>query len=498
MRSVDVFISHANVDKPLIKPIIEALMRDGFAVFVDRPEDEGLAFAADDIAYWRNDRNRLWHLRPCMVDDYDKALLGQIKGARVVLGCLCTPLKPGQDHFGDELLLGASDGKLMLCRLGELSPDEVLAKKGGLVKFSKAQVCDARRIAPLTSLLEGRGLDNDGDWPEPANEAQRQALEQYKFLRKELEDKLGGWKLGSLSARTSEALKTYAKLLRSKVDRLSTNASKALADALREQNVDPLAEALEERRSASFVDLAMNIGPFPILDAFARALHILDEQHAPETDAQWLRRAAHVIAPMMSNQSDTRRLQRALDGGEVKVIDARVGSGTMVEVLMAAAQGKETDFRPRRKRGERALGRRAITPAAEAGPEDGEARDVAALILDLAEMKGVKIDVSRVKSSVKRVLEQEYGELSSYQQVKTRLEHQMKMKEPRYYLLAVKPDAPPALQHLQDVLKQVCDATPGLVAIVIDPTLSDEEDKLLQSLLDTIEIEGGKGKNAKD
>jgi hypothetical protein len=29
------------------------------------------------------------------VDDYDEALLEQVKGAGVVLGCLCTPLKPG-------------------------------------------------------------------------------------------------------------------------------------------------------------------------------------------------------------------------------------------------------------------------------------------------------------------------------------------------------------------------------------------------------------------
>ena len=42
MRNVDVFISHANVDKPLVKPIIEALLRDGFALFVDRPEDDGI------------------------------------------------------------------------------------------------------------------------------------------------------------------------------------------------------------------------------------------------------------------------------------------------------------------------------------------------------------------------------------------------------------------------------------------------------------------------
>jgi hypothetical protein len=47
-------------------------------------------------------------------------------------GRLCTPLKAGQDHFGDELLLGVADDKLLLCRLGERPLDEILANKRGL------------------------------------------------------------------------------------------------------------------------------------------------------------------------------------------------------------------------------------------------------------------------------------------------------------------------------------------------------------------------------
>jgi hypothetical protein len=69
----------ANIDKPLIKPIVEALLRDGFTVFVDRPQDEGLGFSADEIAYWRDNRNRLSHLRPAEVRDYDNALRNQVK-----------------------------------------------------------------------------------------------------------------------------------------------------------------------------------------------------------------------------------------------------------------------------------------------------------------------------------------------------------------------------------------------------------------------------------
>jgi hypothetical protein len=65
-------------------------------------------------------------------------------------------------------------------------------------------------------------------------------------------------------------------------------------------------------------------------------------------------------------------------------------------------------------------------------------------------------------------------------------------------LLADKPRSPPAQEYLRAVLRQVCDATPGLVAIVIDSTLDDEEYALLQSVLEIIELEGGKGKNAKD
>ena len=89
-----------------------------------------------------------------------------------------------------------------------------------------------------------------------------------------------------------------------------------------------------------------------MLKAFARALDFLDEQHALETDAQGLRGAAYVIVPLLSNQADTERVQRALDGAAVEVIEARIGSGTMAEVLMAAAELKPTDFRSRRKRGE--------------------------------------------------------------------------------------------------------------------------------------------------
>jgi hypothetical protein len=348
-------------------------------------------------------------------------------------------------------------------------------------------------------MQRGRNVQAVSDWPEPANEAQRQALEQYKFLRKELEDKLGGWKLGSLSARMPEELQAYAKLLRSKVERLTANANEALAAALRDQEIAPLAEALEQRRPDRFADLAMTIvDPPQLLDAFARALDILDEQNAHEADAQGLHGAAHVIAPWIANQSDAVRVRRALDGATVDVIEARVGSGTMAEVLMAAAERKATEFRPRRKRGDPALGRRAVNLGAEAGPEDGEARDVAALILELQEMKGVAIDVSRVNGRVKQVLEGDYGVPLSDQKVRIHVAREKDQKRRRYYLLADKPRSPPAQEYLRAVLRQVCDATPGLVAIVIDSTLDDEEYALLQSVLEIIELEGGKGKNAKD
>ncbi|NKK99609.1 TIR domain-containing protein [Rhizobium leguminosarum bv. viciae] len=37
-----VFISHANLDKPLLKPILEALLREGIPLWVDRPRETGL------------------------------------------------------------------------------------------------------------------------------------------------------------------------------------------------------------------------------------------------------------------------------------------------------------------------------------------------------------------------------------------------------------------------------------------------------------------------
>ena len=113
--------------------------------------------------------------------------------------------------------------------------------------LAKSRFCDATRIAPLAALLAGRGLEDSADWPDPADEAQRQALEQYKVLRGELTHKLGGWKLGSLNARKSEALAAYAKLLRAKLMRLTATAKAALIDSLNEQDTGPLAEALGER-----------------------------------------------------------------------------------------------------------------------------------------------------------------------------------------------------------------------------------------------------------
>lgn len=490
VRAVDVFISHANVDKPLVKIIIEALLRDGFAVFVDRPEDEGLGFSAKDMAYWRDKRNRLWHLRGA-VTDYDDELRNQVKkGARAVLGCLCTPLKAGQDHFGDELLLARTDDKLLLCRLCERSPDDILANKGGLAKLGKVQVLDARKIGPLASLLPGRGLEDDAGWPEPTDKVQRQALDQYEMLRQELTHKLGGSKLGSMSARVREALATYAKLLHEELMRLTPPARRALADALCEQGNDILAEALGERKE-NCADLALNTNPAFMLDAFARALDLLDEQRASDTDVRGLRVAAHVIVPLISYQSDTERVRLTLDGGSVDVIEPRIGSGTMAEVLMAAAERKASEFRPRRKPGDKPLGRRAITLGAEPGPEDGEAGDVAALILELHEMRGVAIDVARVNARVKKVLEKHYGVALSEQELRNRLERDKRLKRRRYYLIAEKPATPASQDYLSNVLRQVREAAPELVAIIIDPTLRDEEDKLLQSVLDVIELEGG-------
>lgn len=346
MRNVDVFISHANVDKPLVKPIIEALLRDGFSVFVDRPGDKGLDFSAKDIAHWRDDRNRLWHLRASVVSNYDDALLAQVKnGARVVLGCLGTPLKPDQDHFFEEMLAAKFDGKLLLCRLGAHQPDEVLANKGGLARMGKAQICDARKIAPLASMLEKRGLDGGADWPEPADEAQRQALDQYMLLRQELTNKLGG----APTARPGIDLTHF----KSEIEKQLTSVPKTMERLERllslrlpnwNHNEAPASQGFlrgdDKARAEALVRLFVETVPF--LDALEVITEAIESctTELEQKERQALFAILNCFLPARFSREKAEEIKRRYELGDVHLIRADVASALAAELVMAAVQNR--------------------------------------------------------------------------------------------------------------------------------------------------------------
>lgn len=112
-----VFIAHASVDKPRIRPIVELLVNQGFQVWIDKPHELGLPQATEN----RLRKDRIRH-----DVDWPEQIRAAVKRSDVVLGFWSKmALESERRQFQYEMYMGLIQGKLQQCRFDNLTEREI-------------------------------------------------------------------------------------------------------------------------------------------------------------------------------------------------------------------------------------------------------------------------------------------------------------------------------------------------------------------------------------
>ena len=112
-----VFIAHATVDKPRIKPIVEVLLQQNFRIWIDRPQDLGLDNALS---------KGLVHHRISVDSDWPEQIRRAVKRSHAVLGFWSyRSLSDKRERFHYEMYMGLIQGKLHQCRLDGITESQI-------------------------------------------------------------------------------------------------------------------------------------------------------------------------------------------------------------------------------------------------------------------------------------------------------------------------------------------------------------------------------------
>lgn len=113
-----VFVSHAGKDKSRhIRPVVDALLAEGFEVFVDRPREMG---------YRTSEIERQFRFIP-VGDEWDEAIKEALRECDVILACFSKALLQDRRVLREEINFGTISRKLVSCRVDDLTPEQLQA-----------------------------------------------------------------------------------------------------------------------------------------------------------------------------------------------------------------------------------------------------------------------------------------------------------------------------------------------------------------------------------
>lgn len=127
------FISHASTDKrSRVKPLVEAMIQEGEAVWIDRPGmgDQDFGFAQAYIN--RNDIDYLQSGRP-----WSSNISQALRQAGAVIGCLSRALLEDRAVLEGELTFAEVGDKLVTCIVDDISFEDLPRFQHGLIDFGK-------------------------------------------------------------------------------------------------------------------------------------------------------------------------------------------------------------------------------------------------------------------------------------------------------------------------------------------------------------------------
>lgn len=145
-RSI-VFIAHATVDKPLLRPIVEALLDNEFNIWIDKPQNIGLS--ARHLKMLARSRIRF-------EGDWKEQVNRAARSASKILVCWSKDaMKPGREQFHYEVYMGLISEKLAQCRLNDVTDTEI-----GF-PYTFGQIADLKNFSQSTFNLEFQYLMDD-------------------------------------------------------------------------------------------------------------------------------------------------------------------------------------------------------------------------------------------------------------------------------------------------------------------------------------------------
>lgn len=136
-----VFVSHASDDKPRVRPVVEALARQGVKLWLDRPGSGARNFNFDQEFI---DRFGIRGLPTGQT--YNSQISEALRQSGLVLACISRSLCVDRRILSQELVIADHDRKLVACIIDDMPFSEIPDDVGGLLDLRRLQ---AVRIDPI-------------------------------------------------------------------------------------------------------------------------------------------------------------------------------------------------------------------------------------------------------------------------------------------------------------------------------------------------------------
>ncbi len=141
-----VFISHAGIDKPVIEPLVRAMvLSKGITLFVDNPGDERWSFTPKETEEFERE-GLLDTIREGY--PYDDELKRGLRNCDVILLCLSKNVSKLKDIIISEISRAADEGWLVPVVVDNVERDKIPQNLG----LFRAQYAQSRRLKTDTVL----------------------------------------------------------------------------------------------------------------------------------------------------------------------------------------------------------------------------------------------------------------------------------------------------------------------------------------------------------
>lgn len=150
------FISHANVDKQRIRPLVEVLVEEGETLWLDRPGAGDGNFGFDQSYI---DANGIDHLQSG--NPWSSSIKGALRASGAVLGCLSRAVLDDRPILDFELMFADVAQKLVTCVVDDLTYEDLENRDRGLLilKHYQSPHLNTMRLAQALRLRAERDLD---------------------------------------------------------------------------------------------------------------------------------------------------------------------------------------------------------------------------------------------------------------------------------------------------------------------------------------------------